>query len=187
MYDAVVIGVSAGGLKALKILLPQLPADFPLAVFIVQHQNIDADDFLARFLNEISSIDISQARCGESIVDNHVYLAPAGYHLLIEDDMTLSLSVDPPVNYAIPSIDVLFDTASEVYRGNRIGIVLTGANSDGSQGLKHIKENGGLALVEDPQTAEVDTMPKAAIAAGAVDKILPLGEIVEFLKGVVNE
>ena len=187
MYKALAIGVSAGGMTALKTILPKVPGDFPLSVFIVQHQQLDSDDFLAQYLNTISVIEVTQARCGESILANHVYIAPAGYHLLVEEDFTFSLSVDPPVNFAIPSIDVLFDTAAEAYGDELIGLVLTGANSDGSLGLKNINENGGLALVQDPQTAEVATMPKAALAATAVHKILALEEIAAYLRELVHE
>ena len=108
-------------------------------------------------------------------------MAPPNYHLLIEPDQTFTLTIDERVNYARPSIDVLFETAAEVFREHLIGIILTGANNDGSHGLKRIKELGGMAIVQDPETAEVDSMPKAAVAACAVDHVLSLEEISAFL------
>jgi two-component system chemotaxis response regulator CheB len=187
MYKAVVIGVSAGGLKALKAIIPELPKDWPLTVIVVQHLASDSDDFLVTYLDDMSPIAVSQAQSFEALQSAHVYLAPPGYHLYIEEDESFGLSVDPRVNFSMPSIDVLFESAAEVYGESLIGIVLTGANFDGSQGLKIIKEHGGLTVVEDPQTAEVPTMPLAAIAASEVDQTLPLGEIVNFLKGVIYE
>ena len=112
---------------------------------------------------------------------NKIYIAPPNYHLLVEADRTFSLSIDEPVNYARPSIDVLFETAADVYKTNLIGVILTGANTDGSHGLKRIKETGGLSVVQDPSTAEADTMPRAAIAAVDVDYVLPLEEIGKVL------
>ncbi len=114
---------------------------------------------------------------GEHLLKNKIYIAPPNYHLLVEADRTFSLSIDEPVNYARPSINVLFETAADVYKTNLVGVILTGANADGSHGLKRIKETGGLSVVQDPSTAEADTMPKAAIAAVDVDYVLPLEEI----------
>jgi two-component system chemotaxis response regulator CheB len=177
IYEAVVIGVSSGGVEALNILLSSLSEEFALAVIIVQHQHPHSNDFLARNLHEKCRITVKQAEEKEPIEPGVVYIAPPNYHLLIEDDKTFSLSVAKRVNYARPSIDVLFETAADVYRGELIGIILTGANNDGSQGLKKIKARGGLAVVQDPKTAEVDSMPKAAIEATSVDYVLSLQEM----------
>jgi len=110
-----------------------------------------------------------------------IYIAPPNYHLLVEEDKTLSLSTNKHVNFARPSIDVLFETAADVFGEKLVGIILTGANEDGSRGLKKIKESGGLTIVQDPDTAAVDTMPKAAIASTKVDYILPLENIGPFI------
>ncbi len=184
-YDAVVIGVSAGGLKALRTILPALSPYFPVPVLVVQHLSPQADDFLARFLNEISQVKVKEADEKEPLLPGTVYLAPPNYHLLVETDKTLSLSVEGRVNYARPSIDVLFLTASEAFGARLIGLVLTGANDDGSRGLKRIKQRGGLALVQDPATADADHMPRAAITAANPDAIIPLQEIAAFLECAV--
>ena len=180
-YEAIVIGVSAGGLSALNRILPDLPSDFALAVIIVQHMHATGDNFLASYLNDKCNLKVKEVDDKESILKNKIYIAPPNYHLLVEADRTFSLSIDEPVNYARPSIDVLFETAADVYKTNLIGVILTGANTDGSHGLKRIKETGGLSVVQDPSTAEADTMPKAAIAAVDVDYVLPLEEIGKVL------
>ena len=180
-YEAIVIGVSAGGLNALHTIIPELPKEYPLPVIVVQHRLPEADDFLTTYLDQESKIHVKQAEPRERIQQG-VYIAPAGYHLLVERDRTFGFSVDPKVNNAIPSIDVLFETAADAYQNKLVGIVLTGANSDGSQGLKFIKKNGGLTIVQAPNTAESPFMPKAAIEAVEVDHIMPLVDIGAFLK-----
>lgn len=180
-YRAVVIGVSAGGLNALRTILPSLSADFPAPVLIVQHISPDSDDFLSRILAPYSVLTIKEAEEKEKSTAGTIYFAPANYHLLVEEDFTLSLSVEERVNYARPAIDLLFETAAVAYGKHLVGIVLTGANHDGSQGLKKIKQAGGMAIVQDPQTAESPSMPAAAIKACAVDQILPLDDIGPYL------
>lgn len=180
-YAAVVIGVSAGGIEALKIILPALPACFPLPIAIVQHRDQRSDSFLATYLNKMSGIVVTEAEDKEPLCSGRVYLAPAGYHLLIEADRSFSLSVDPRVNYSCPSIDVLFESAAEVFAESLIGIVLTGANSDGAHGLKRIKDRGGLAVVQDPKTASAIAMPRAALEATPVDHVLDLLQIAPLL------
>ena len=183
-FEAVVIGVSAGGMGALPMILSALPAHFALPVVVVQHMHPNSDDYLARALDDRCKASVKQADEKETIAPGVVYIAPPNYHLLIEEDKTLSLSVAERVNYARPSIDVLFEAAADVYGAKLIGIILTGANHDGSLGLKRVKESGGLAIVEDPVTAEVNSMPRKAIAATEVDHILPLEEIGPFLVGI---
>ncbi|MGQ9556617.1 MAG: chemotaxis protein CheB [Desulfurispora sp.] len=185
-YEAVVIGVSAGGLSALRLLLPALKPDFSLPVAIVQHQYPSADDFLARYLNDLCSLPVKQAEDKEEFSPGTVYIAPPDYHLLIELNRTLSLSLDPPVNYARPSIDVLFTSAADAFGPALIGVILTGASSDGSAGLQQVKHRGGLAVVQDPATAEVDYMPRSALAVTRVDYILPLEEIAALLNDISN-
>ncbi len=180
-YEAIVIGVSAGGMEALSTIFPYLPYGFALPLIVVQHQHSTSDDFLARYLNERCNLEVKQANEKEDILPGEIYFAPPDYHLMIEEDKTFSLSMDTPVNFARPSIDVLFETAADVYGEKLVGVVLTGANTDGSQGLKKIKKLKGLAIVQDPETAEVDTMPKAAMAATEVDHMLSLDEIGSFI------
>ena len=181
MMHAVVIGVSAGGMTALGILLPFLPAHYKLPVIIAQHAHPDSDDFLARYLNDKCSLTVKQAEEKEPVLPGIIYMAPPNYHLLIEMDHTFSLSVEEPVNFARPSIDVLFETAAEAYGSNLVGVILTGASADGAGGLMKIKAAGGITVVQDPRTAEAEIMPKSAISAGEVDFILPLEAIGKFL------
>jgi two-component system chemotaxis response regulator CheB len=185
-YEAIVIGVSAGGMNALGTILPHLPDDFAFPIIIVQHMDPNSRDYLSDHLNRKCSIQVKEAEDKENIIDGVAYLAPANYHLLVEEDRTLSLSVDDLVNYSRPSIDVMFETAADVYKRRLVGVILTGANADGSKGLTKIKAMGGLAVVQDPATAHVDYMPKAAIASTRVDHILPLEEIVNLLKKLSN-
>ena len=181
MYEAIVIGVSKGGMFALKTILSALPKGFSIPIIIVQHQGEGLDMTLTDLLNNMLEIEVNEASVGEDIKPGHVYLSPAKYHLLIEADKTFSLSIDPPLNFSIPSIDVLFESAAEAYREKLVGIILTGANADGSRGLKMINDNGGLSVVQDPSTAEAAEMPEAAIAASHVAHVLPLNKIGEFI------
>jgi two-component system chemotaxis response regulator CheB len=185
-YEAVVIGVSSGGIDALKILLPCLSADFAAAVIVVQHRHSDSGNLLVQVLQEHCQIVVKEAEEKEPIRPGIVYLSPANYHLLIEADRTFAFCVSEKVNYARPAIDVLFETAADEYQNNLIGIILTGANHDGSQGLKKIKQHGGLTIVQDPTTAEAEIMPKAAMAATTIDYILPLQEIGFLLNHIVG-
>lgn len=180
-YRAAAIGVSSGGLQALTALLGRLPADLPLALLIVQHLGADAGDGLARLLDQRCALRVKEADEGEAVRPGTAYLAPPNYHLLVENDGVLALSVDPPVNFARPSIDVLFESAAMVFGPQLIGIVLTGANADGSAGLRTIKAYGGLAVVQDPTEAEATPMPLAALAATPVDHILALQQIADLL------
>ena len=185
-YQAVVIGVSAGGLEALKVILPALPASFPFPIAVVQHRDECSDGFLAEYLDRMSAVTVSEAEDKEPLCAGHAYMAPAGYHLLIESDRSFSLSVDPRVNYSCPSIDVLFESAADAFGESLIGIVLTGANADGAQGLKAIKARGGLAIVQDPTTAQATAMPRAALEATPVDYLVDLQQIAPLLVRVAT-
>lgn len=186
-YEAIATGVSAGGMEALKIMLTPLPANFPLPLIIVQHMHPYSENYLVHFLNERCRLQVKEAEEKEPILPGIIYIAPPNYHLLIESDRTFSLTVSEKVNHARPSIDVTFETAARVYRKRLIGIILTGANTDGGLGLKQIKVNGGLVIVQDPATAAVDSMPRAAIAETAVDYILPLQKIGPLLEKIASE
>ena len=189
---AIVIGASAGGLTTLQKILAPLPADFHFPILIVQHRRPSQDDLMAFALNESCQLHVKEADQLESICAGTVYLAPANYHLLVESDKTLSLSVDDKVAYSRPSIDVLFESAATVYRSALIGIILTGANHDGTIGMQKIKEHGGFTIAQDPTSAEVSTMPNAAIQNNVVDKVMSLPEITHCLtqlsiKGNIND
>ena len=180
-YKAVVVGVSAGGMTALPAILSVLPISFSMPVIIVQHRKEGQKDYLTTYLGQRCRLKVEEAKEKYPVSSGRVYLAPSGYHLLIERDFTFSLSVDPPVHFSRPSIDVLFESAADAYGPELIGVVLTGANSDGAQGLKKIRQKSGLALVQDPETAEADIMPLSAINTAGADHILPLDAIGPFL------
>lgn len=176
-YQAVVAGVSAGGLEALKTLLSAIAADFTLALVIVQHLHPQQSGFLVEHLDKSCRLPVKEAEEKEAVNGGVVYLAPANYHLLIEKDKTFSLSTDEKVNYSRPSIDVLFETAAEAYGAGLIGVILTGASRDGAAGLRRIKEHAGLTVVQDPRTAEFPAMPLAALEESQVDHVLNIGRI----------
>jgi len=175
------MGTSAGGLHALTTILEALPADYPLAIIIVQHRAKDKKDLLEDVLQHKCKIRIKQADEKEKIERSTVYIAPPDYHLLIERDLTFSLSADELVNYSRPSIDVLFESASEVYTDKLIGIILTGANSDGAKGILSIKMNKGLTIAQAPEEALFPIMPLAAIQIKGVTHVMTLSAIQNFL------
>jgi two-component system chemotaxis response regulator CheB len=179
-FEIVCIGASYGGLSALQTVLPELASDFPLPVVVVQHRKRDGDDGLCEYLRKRSRLPLIEPNDKEKVEPGHVYLAPRDYHLLIEKSI-FALSTESPVGFARPSIDVTFSSAADVYMDRVVGVILTGANADGARGLARIKSLGGLALVQDPQSAESRAMPEAAIAATSVDRVLPLTEIAPFL------
>ncbi len=180
-YKAVVIGASAGGFHALGKLIPKFPKEFSMPIFIVQHTSATSDNYLVRHLNKLSSLKVKEADEKEIIQSGYVYIAPPNYHLLIEEDHTLSLSTERKKNYSRPSIDILFETAAIAYNDSLIGVVLTGANHDGANGLLEIKNAGGFCIVQHPKDAEVDTMPVSAIELAKPNKILKLDEIANYI------
>ncbi|MBE0650456.1 MAG: chemotaxis protein CheB [Bacteroidales bacterium] len=180
-YQAVVIGASSGGLHALKKMLPAIPRDFPCPILIVQHISPVSENYLTVILDKVSQINIKEADEKEPILAGTAYVAPPDYHLLVEADKTLSFSVEDKVNYSRPSIDVLFQTAADAYNEHLVGILLTGANADGSEGMSYIKKRGGFTIVQDPADAESPVMPKTAIMQQEPDMILTLDGIIEQL------
>jgi len=186
-YKVIIIGASTGGLKAIQPILKALPTEFALSVIVVMHRHKDTGAYLERSLDNDCKMHVKQADEKEKIKAGVVYVAPPNYHLLIEDDGTFSMSVEGAVNYARPSVDVVFESAAEVYGKGLIGVILTGANKDGSLGLKRIKEAGGLAIVQTPETSVAVDMPRAAIAAVNPDYVLPLDEIGSLLRKLESE
>ncbi|MES2263894.1 MAG: chemotaxis protein CheB [Pseudomonadota bacterium] len=180
-FRAVALGVSMGGVDALKRLLSALPADFSLPLLIVIHLAAGAGDGLARLLDGLSALHVKEADEGEPALPGVAYLAPANYHLLVETDGRLSLSTDPPVNFARPSVDVLFESAAACYGAQLIGVVLTGAGGDGAPGLERIGALGGYTIVQDPDDAVMDAMPRNALARTAADRIATLAELPALL------
>jgi two-component system, chemotaxis family, protein-glutamate methylesterase/glutaminase len=185
-YQIVVIGGSAGAMAALTELLQVLPPDYPLPIVVVQHLHPLQDGYYLGVLNKQCALTVKEAEEKEPIKMGHIYFAPPNYHLLIEDDRTFSLSIDAKVNYARPSIDVLFESAVHVYGSKVAAIILTGANNDGAQGIKLAKARGGLAIVQDPKTASSPYMPKAALEAMQADHVLPPKEIGRLLIKIIQ-
>jgi two-component system chemotaxis response regulator CheB len=181
-FEAIVVGVSTGGVSALKFLLGSLPKGFSIPVMIVIHITPDADDGLALLLDAHCNIRVKEANEQEVMAPGTVYLAPANYHLLVEQGGNLSLSVDPPVSFARPSIDVLFESAAVAFGPALIGVILTGAGFDGSKGLAAIKDRGGVAIVQDPADAEMDSMPNSALQLLTADYVVQLKGLPYLLK-----
>jgi two-component system chemotaxis response regulator CheB len=180
-FRAVVVGVSTGGVDALKRLLPALPAAFGLPVLIVIHIAPGSSDGLARLLDGQTKIRVKEADEGELAVPGVAYLAPANYHLLVEPDGRLGLSTDQPVNCARPSVDVLFESAALCYGAGLIGVILTGAGSDGAPGLACVARLGGFTIVQEPGDAQMDSMPSAALAASDANRVVTLDALAALL------
>jgi two-component system, chemotaxis family, protein-glutamate methylesterase/glutaminase len=181
LTQAIVVGCSAGGTEALRVLLAGLQAEHPAAVIVVAHSPADGVSLLPALLSHVCRLPVSEARERERILPGHVYLAPPNYHLLVELDRTFGLSVDERVCYVRPAIDVLFESAADAFGRGLTGVVLTGANNDGAKGMIAIKAAGGRCLVQDPAEAYAAAMPAAAIATGCVDQVLPLEKLAEEL------
>ena len=183
-YEVITIGASWGGLLAVGTLLEGIPAEVDQPIVIAQHRSAEStrgtlEDLLQRHIDR----PVSEPGDKEPVEPCRVYVAPADYHLLV-DGRRFALSTDVRVQFARPSIDVLFESVAEAYRDRAIGVVLTGANADGAAGLAAIKRNGGVAVVQDPRTATKKAMPEAAIAASQADAVLPLEEIGPFIHGL---
>jgi len=183
---AIVIGASAGGLAALQKICRNLDENFSIPVIIVQHIHAHSDGFMAWHLNSISPLKVKEAEDKEKLEEGIIYVAPANYHIIVDDDSVISLTTDERVNYSRPSIDVLFESAADVYRDRLVGVILTGANDDGTAGMSAINQSGGITIIQNPQTAEVRTMPESVLRQVHVDQVLSLEKISEFLN-TLNE
>jgi two-component system chemotaxis response regulator CheB len=181
MTSAIVIGASAGGVQALSSILTGLPPHFPCPILIVLHVPQRNENPLVELLRARCLLDVKEAEDKEMLQQGTVYFAPPGYHLLLEKNMSIALSSDEPVNYSRPAIDVLFETAADALGGDVTGIILTGANHDGAEGLRAVWAAGGTAIVQDPSTAEMATMPQAALAACPEARSMSIDEIVVHL------
>jgi len=178
-YDFLAIGVSAGGLDALTTIFSGLAPDFPLSICVVQHRSRDSSA-MCELLQDVSALLVQEVVDKMPIEASHVYLAPPDYHVLVEEGY-FSLSTDVPVRYSRPSIDVMFQSVADVFGKRAVGLVLTGANADGADGLRRITMAGGLPVVQDPATAEVAVMPQAALNAVPESRVVPLAEMASFL------
>ncbi len=179
-HALVVIGTSWGGLHALTTLLEGIPSTFSLPLVVVQHRGKEAASILPDLLQEHTSFRVADVEDKEPVQARHVHVAPADYHLLIEQGF-MSLTTDPPVKYSRPSIDVTFQSAADSYGMTAIGVILTGANDDGADGLRRIADRNGYAIVQDPITAESPAMPAAALRAVPGARVLQLAQIAPYL------
>lgn len=184
--DAVVIGGSAGGVDALVALLPTIPADYALPVFCILHLPGDSESRLAELFDERLPVPVREAMDKGEIVPGTVYFAGPGYHLSVEQDRTFSLSCEPPVHFARPAIDILMESAADAYGAGLAGILLTGANHDGADGMARIRACGGFTVVQDPDDAQVPVMPLEAIRRSAPNLVLPLSAIQALLPMLEN-
>lgn len=180
-FGIVVIGSSKGGLSALQILLSFIPNTLRTPIVIVQHRDESSSETFVEILQKNTGLKVKEVEDKDTINRGVIYIAPAGYHLMLEEDH-FALSTEGPVSFSRPSINVLFESAAEEFGSKAIGIILTGMNKDGAEGLKKIKEAGGVTIVQDPNEAESSEMPDAAIAAAKVDYILTIKKIGEFFK-----
>jgi two-component system chemotaxis response regulator CheB len=178
--EIVAVGASLGGLQAMQSLLRGIPASFEVAVLIAQHRRADPASMLVELLQKHCALPVSEPEDKTPIERGHVYVAPSDYHLLVEDKH-VALSVDPPVCYARPSIDVLFESVADAYGPAAVGVILTNSNEDGAAGARAIKRAGGQLIVQDPDTAESPVGPRAVLALTEVDAILPIESIADAL------
>ncbi len=179
-FSIAVVGASWGGLAALSELVKGLPRDFPVPMAVVQHRSRHADNLLASLLQDLTPLRVVDVEDKEPIEPGTVYIAPANYHMLV-DGGYFSLTTDPLVRFSRPSIDVTFTSAGDAYPGATLGVILTGANDDGSRGLRHIVNRGGKAIVQDPDSAESRTMPAAALQAVPEAQVVPLRDMAAHL------
>lgn len=180
-YKAVVIGGSAGSFSVLANILSKIPKDFNLPIIICCHRLKHVRSGFIEALEIKSVKKVTEPDDKEGVKKGNVYVAPANYHLGIELGNTFTLSTEGMINNSRPAIDITFETAAYVYKEKMIGILLTGANKDGALGMKSVKNNGGLTIVQEPSECTIDTMPKAAIAITKIDYIMKIDQIVKFL------
>ena len=179
-YDLVVVDTSWGGLAALRTLVSGLPATFRMAVTLVQHRHKASDQLLSTLLQERTALEVCEIEDKMPLKQGRIYVAPPDYHTLVEPGH-FSLSTEAPVRFSRPSIDLTFLTAADSYAHRTVGVVLTGANADGSVGLRRISDRGGLAIVQDPATAESVLMPTAAVKAVPRARVMELVEMTKFI------
>ncbi len=183
-FDAIVIGASAGGVEALCTLLPALPPQLKAAVFVVLHQPPDRRSILVDIFRRKCVLPVQEAEDKAPVMPGTIYFGPPNYHLLIERGCHIALSIDDLVQFSRPSIDVLFQSAADVYGPRLLGIVLTGWNEDGAAGLRAVREGRGITIAQDPQSAEAPVMPMAAIRLAEPDFVLNSQAIAELLRGL---
>ncbi|GAB3995893.1 chemotaxis protein CheB [Spirosoma daeguense] len=182
--EVLLIGGSTGSIEVLLQLLPALKAPLRIALILVLHRKNTADSTLVNLLSLKTTIPIQEVDDKDPIVPGTIYLVPADYHVLIERDNTFSLDDSEKVNYSRPSIDVTFESAADVYGPATVGILLSGANTDGTAGLKAIKKASGITVVQKPETAQVAYMPQQAIEGAPIDWVLDVQEMQAFVNAI---
>jgi two-component system chemotaxis response regulator CheB len=182
--DAVVIGASAGGVEGLSVLLPALPAGLRLPVFIVMHLPREHRSLLSEIFAPKCALRVSEAEDKAPAGPGCVYFAPPDYHLLLDEGPSMALSVDEPVHFSRPSIDVLFESAADLYRQQLLGIILTGASRDGADGLAAVRKAGGITVVQQPVGTYQSHMADAALKLGPVDYVLSLEGIAGLVRSL---
>jgi two-component system chemotaxis response regulator CheB len=182
--EGIAIGASAGGVDALSVLLPALPPKLHASVFIVLHLPRERPSLLADIFSHKCRLPVREAEDKMRVEPGTVYFAPPDYHLLIDEGPQLALSIDELVHFSRPSIDVLFESAADVYAQRLMGIILTGANEDGSAGLAAIHRSGGVTIVQDPGSAQVPLMVLSALKRSPPDFVLSLDEIADHLRSL---
>ena len=180
--DAIVIGTSAGGVEALSVVLPALPAGVRAPVFVVLHLPRARPSLLVEIFSPRCALVVREAEDKQPVEPGTVYFAPPDYHLLIDEGPTVALSADEAVHFSRPSIDVLFESAADKYGERLLGIILTGASEDGASGLDAVRRAGGCTVVQQPQNAQASLMTEAALKRGPVDFVLPLERIADLLR-----
>jgi two-component system, chemotaxis family, protein-glutamate methylesterase/glutaminase len=185
--EAIVIGASAGAITALSTIFPHLAPDFPLPVFVVVHIPPNTKSILPEIFAPKCRIKIKEAEDKEAIVPGTVYFAPPDYHLLVESNGSLSLSSDEQEIFSRPAINVLFESAADAYGEGLVAVLLTGASHDGTRGLRAVMDAGGRGIIQDPSTAEVQTMPEAALAVCPEIKPTKLEDIGPVLAGLEKD
>ena len=184
--ELIVIGGSSGSLDAIFNILTLLDNDFNIPIIFVMHRNNNIDTNLVKVLSSKTSLLVKEADEKDIIKPGIIYLASPDYHLLIEKDKSLSLDSSEKVQYSRPSIDVTFQSAADIYKSKLLGIILSGANSDGAEGVSSIKRNGGRVIVQDPATAQIPYMPQQAIAITKVDEIFSLSKISGYMNNLMK-
>jgi two-component system, chemotaxis family, protein-glutamate methylesterase/glutaminase len=187
MFKAVAIGASAGGIPLLRRILAALPANYPLALLIVVHLPAQSSCNLVELFSHNCALPIRLATDKARLKPGHVYIAPPDYHLLVETCDYLALSVEAPVQSVRPSIDVLLQSAAEVFEKHLIAVILSGANSDGAAGMALVKELGGLTIVLNPLLTDFNTMPKAVLENVDVDYVANVEEIIALLQATQDQ
>jgi len=180
--EAIVIGASVGGVEALSVLLPALPAGFDASILIVLHLPREVPSMLVEIFRHKCALPVREAEDKEPVKPGTVYFAPSDYHLLVDEGPRVALSVDDPVNFSRPSIDVLFESAADIFAERLLGIVLTGASHDGARGLEAVYRAGGMTMVQEPESAQASLMPRSALQHVSVDCVLSLEQMAGQLR-----